>query len=393
MRILLITNFFPPTDLIASHRTYSFAKYLPEFDIVVDVLTPDRPGSLLFDISSIVVHHPCKAPASAQFSKRSGFLKEILKYTGIRAFRFYLTSPFYHSAKTYTAHLDMAKYDAVLATYPAEDSLRVACFLSKRYDIPLIVDYRDLWLQNGYLQWTLMDKLLVKLLEGRINRRAALITTSTAGAAQKLEQRFGRKVVAIYNGFWDEANQPPLPNQSGSHEGPITLCYCGSLYGGKRPIEWVFPLMACDKNIRLKIAILEQIDADLVRHYSRNYKVSDQVELHIGLAPFDADELECSADVLILLNLPEPSGNDVIPAKFYQHLAKQRFILGIGHKDDEVGAILTGLSAGMYVSKKEEVLSFRSTFEQWDIAARSDISFFSRRKQAERLAQEIKRLF
>ncbi|MBN1559099.1 glycosyltransferase [candidate division KSB1 bacterium] len=389
MRILLITNFFPPTNIIASHRMYSFATHLPNFGIKVDVLTPRRDGSLSLDISGIDVHYPLHLPTFFQYATESTIVKQVLKQTGIRAFRHYLTSAFYHSSLKYASRLDKNRYNAILASYPLEDSLRIGYALSRRWERPLIIDYRDLWLQNGYADWTPMDALFVRVLEGRINRHASLVIASTRGATEKLQKRFGHKVVTIYNGFWDAA---PLGNRNRDaavNQDRITFSYCGSLYGGKRPLQWLFPLLAQDKKYHLKVAVLEEIDANLVKRYAETYGVEQQVELYVGLTAAEADQLEVDSDVLILLNLPHARGNDVIPAKFYRHLLKGRFILGLGHADDEVGAILRELNAGIYLSHRNDINLFYGAYTEWTIDKRRDIGFYSRKAQAQRLAAEI----
>ncbi|MBN1464229.1 glycosyltransferase [candidate division KSB1 bacterium] len=389
MRILLITNFFPPTNIIASFRMYSFATYLPDFGVKVDVLTPRRSGSLSLDLSNIDVHYPLELPVSFQFATRRNVVKQVLKHTGIRAFRHYATSAFYHSSLQYASKLDKNRYSAILASYPLEDSLRIGYALSRRWDTPLIVDYRDLWLQNGYADWTPMDALFIRILEGRINRHASLVIASTRGATEKLQKRFGKKVATIYNGFWDEEPRGKQNRDAAMQKDRITFCYCGSLYGGKRPLEWLFPLLAQDKKYHLKVAVLEEIDANVVKRYAEASGVKQQVELYVGLTSAEADRLEVDSDVLILLNLPHARGNDVIPAKFYRHLLKGRFIMGLGHKNDEVGAILRELNAGIYLSHRDDINLFFGAYDGWNIDKRRDIGFYSRKAQAGRLAAEM----
>ena len=162
MKILLIGNYFPPANTIASHRMYAFAKFLQEEGFEIVVLTPKRQGNLDLDISDIKVIHPIEEQNSINtFSKKTSILKSIFRYTGVRAIRYYLQSKFYQSTKKLVTEIEKQKLDFVLASYPSEDSFRIAYLLYRKLELPYVLDYRDLWIDNSYYDWTFFDRLII----------------------------------------------------------------------------------------------------------------------------------------------------------------------------------------------------------------------------------------
>ncbi|NIP97833.1 MAG: glycosyltransferase family 4 protein, partial [Akkermansiaceae bacterium] len=92
-------------------------------------------------------------------------------------------------------HLRTERYDAVLSTSPDLAAHRIASEVSVRYGIPWVADSRDDFA-------TIRRKPAVFLkLEKRYLEPAAAFTTVSHGVAEALEERLGRPVSVIENGF------------------------------------------------------------------------------------------------------------------------------------------------------------------------------------------------
>ena len=390
MHILLIASFFPPANSIASHRLYSFAKYLPEFGIDVDVITPKRKGNLNLDTSGINVTYPYSDPRSVtKFAKKKNKIRDALKYSGIRSCKHYLTSKFYHSAKKMITADFIAPFDAVMVSYGNEDALRLACYIHKKYKLPLIIDYRDLWYDNLYANWTPLDKLIIYFLEKRIIKKAKLITTVSKNLAEQLAGRYHVKANVIYNGYFDFIKQYAVrfdkPNIA-----TTTFCYCGSLYGGIQPIEVFYPLLAENQNFYLNIAVLDEVDRELVESLNAQYCVRDQVTIYFNLSYEKAIALEKQADFLLFLNRLDGVAKGVLTGKLFEYMALGNKIIGIGHPGDEAGELIRQYSLGCYCHSSIELgVEIKKMLDSAHQPSK-DIFLFDRREQARVLAELIK---
>lgn len=388
MKILLIAKFFPPASSVASHRLFSFAKYLPEFGIQVDIITPKRKGVSEYDISTMKIIYPNEETSSStRFMKKKNILLDILKYSGVRSFKYYLTSHFFHNTAKLFKKKKSVDYDAVLCSYGTEDILRIGYFLHKKFDLPLLLDYRDPWFDNLYAKWTPLDKLVIYFLEKRIITSASLITAATKGVKNFIESRYKISAHVVYNGFFSENVKNSCKKVDGNK---LKFCYCGSLYGGFQPVDVFFPILAKNPNYILDIAVFDQIDVDLINSLKNTFDVRSQVNIFINLSNNESLSLQQQADILLYLNRMDGKTQCVLATKIYEYMAIGKFIFGIGHKDDEIAQIFKDYNLGVYITKTAEMQDGINKFFSWTREKRKDISFFNRRNQAGILAEHIK---
>ncbi|MBN1542371.1 glycosyltransferase [candidate division KSB1 bacterium] len=389
MKLLLITPYFPPANTIASHRLYSFARYLPQQEIDVEVVTPDRPGNLTFDLNGIVVHRTHRDTTAVNaFSRTRGSLRELVKHTGIRALRYYSPTPFVRSGLSLFDHKELKRFDAVMASFSTEDALRLAYLIHTRYGLPLLIDYRDLWLDNRYATWKPMDKLIIYHIEKNLVHASSLVTTVSQTLSEQLRQRYGIDAVVIYNGFFSFNRNPSPVRQPKSNT--LRLCYCGSLYGGLRPIHALFPYLAKHPSLYFDIAVLDATDAAYVNRLIKEYDLASRVSLYIDLAHEKAIALEQQADVLVLLNTVDGEGKGVLSGKFFEYMGAGKFILGIGHPEDEAADLIRRYNLGIYTDGKTDFFH-RIDLSEWKPPDAETLARFDRKNQAFRLANEIKK--
>lgn len=389
MRILLVTKFFPPANSVASHRLYSFARYLPEFGIDVDVLTPEREGTLLCDSAGMTIFHPNKESSSVtKFVKRKNVIRDFLKYSGIRSIRYYLRSPFFRYSKIFIKQLDLTKYDAVMASYGPEDSVHIAYYIHCKTHLPFLLDYRDLWYDNLYANWTPLDKLIIYQLERKIINSTILITAATNGVRKQIEKRYGTSATIIYNGFFNDFADQSV--ESANFDSQIHFCYTGSLYGGIQPIHILFPLLVQNPLYQLHIAVFDEIDSDHVKKLVKQFAVKGQVHCYPGLSNAQALHLQQQANILLYLNRMDGFATCVLAVKLFEYMKTGKYILGIGHSDDEARELFEQYNLGAYITRSEDLAEAVGQAKTWKSSLRSDITFFDRKKQAEILAGEIK---
>ncbi len=385
MKILIITKYFPPVNTIASHRLYSFAKYLPQYGIDVEIVTPQWQGNLDLHIGDMIVHHTHRETEKLQFRKSNHAWKNILKQSGVRALRHYLNSPFYKAGKALPDSI-FKKQHAILASYGPEDALHLASHLCRKHNLSLIVDYRDLWLDNPFQDWTAMDRAIIYRLEKQILQQSALVCTVSQTLSKQLFERYRQKARVIYNGFWElPENVPSAEKKNG-----VSFCYCGSLYDGLRPIHITFPFLAKYSQHNLVAAVFDDVDVAYLKRMVEKYKLSGQVKILQNIPHKQAVELEKHSDILLFLNSLDRKSKGVLTGKLFEYMQSGKFILGVGNPDDEAAKIIKDVHLGTYISKENQMSTALAAFQAWSPPPAEKLAFFSRKHQAERLATFIK---
>lgn len=393
MHILMITNFFPPANTVASQRVYGFAKYLPETGIDISVFTPERAGTFNVDTEHMNLIHPYKdTSALNQWSRKSHILKDTLKYTGLRPIYYYLWNPLYRGGKKLFDDRRMKDFDAVLVSFGPENVLRLGYFLQRRFGLPLILDFRDLWIGNLFFRPTPLDRVTVRLIESRIIRSASLITTVSKGLANDIERKYRVLPAVVYNGYFDDLKRDTrFRLAEGGNDGSIKVGYSGSLYNGAQPIELFFPVLSEDKRLILHIALFDESDCEYVRTLSEKWDVYDRMVVYKNLSNDDAVSLQNQCDILLFLNAVDGSGTGTLSGKLFEYMHAKKYILGIGNKRDEAAELIKELNLGDYTESSSGVSELIERWKTWKGPDRRRTVFYTRRNQVHALSAEIRK--
>jgi hypothetical protein len=160
MRILYITLFADPINLVPTLRTNAFMNYLPEFGVEIDVLTryyDENARSINdFNITFSKIEDKISLPFKKGNIVYAGFSqneKEINRFQklpfGLNILYSYKKKDIYHAGWTshainaYEQLLEKNHYDYIVASYSPVITLQIASLLSKKYQIPWIAEFRD----------------------------------------------------------------------------------------------------------------------------------------------------------------------------------------------------------------------------------------------------------
>ena len=164
-KVLIIAYYFPPMGLSGVQRTLKFAKYMTKFNWKPTVITAGKTAyyahdlSLLkevedaginvirteaFDPNSLLSHYgTVRIPR--EFIRK--VLSKLSKTFLIPDNKISWSKRAYKSAKSL---LEKEQFDVIFVTLPPFSSFSMAAKLKKEFDIPLLVDYRDLWYGNHF---------------------------------------------------------------------------------------------------------------------------------------------------------------------------------------------------------------------------------------------------
>lgn len=234
MKVAIIAFDFPPYSAGGSFRPFRFAKYLQRkgADIVVfSVSNYDDPERL--DHSFIENEFSFKIIRTALRKKRAfnKLFKEyyfsITERLGIRWRK--------SLKKAFETEHTVAPFDVLMVTAPPFSVLKEARMLSKRFEVPLVTDFRDAWSQWCITPFsTRIHYWLTQREELKTLKLSSLFIVPTEEVGEDLlhvhGERFRNKIFFLPNGFDDRFPADTSIDWKWKQGSTLVIGYAGSFY-------------------------------------------------------------------------------------------------------------------------------------------------------------------
>lgn len=388
MNLLLISFSFPPAGGVGVLRALSLAKYLPESDVRVDVLTARNAPAVGKDMSllrqipaEVMVHRSWTldlpfwlrksvkkavtggkakaAPAAAQQSKRGG--NPLKQFIG----NLLLPDPqvgwLPFALPAAERIIRERKIDVVVITVPPFSSVRLATRLRKKFPaLPIVVDFRDEWLTTTLdlvsFNSNSKARMVAHKAEAEAVRDSSAVVLVTEAAKRELQGRYPgvpeEKFVCIPNGY---DTPPPTAESAGSASRNtaqrMVLTYTGTVYGSTAPGSFVEAVKGLPESVqsRLLVRFIGHIETPAYRE--QLLSLGEMVELK-GFVP-QAEALAAIRETDYLLLITHDRIN--VAAKFYDYLGGGKPILGAVHRDGDVRRLLEETRAGRWADVDDPV--------------------------------------
>ncbi len=240
-KVLYIALEFPPQNNTGTYRTLKFVKYLPAHGVEPIVLTLTTESSenffgaksdykLLDELNGIEIH---RVPARIGIESKY----KVINYLKI-FFRLHdnIVNKWEKEAQKKIDYLILThEIESVIITFPPFSCARLVKHIKKKFDIKVIVDFRDAWSAWGnnffpsYLHYR-----LIKRLEKDVFNKADKIITVTDELKEKFITIHGEKIrnkfEVITNGFDFELNSIKVKTNSLQDKAQLRIGYIGSFY-------------------------------------------------------------------------------------------------------------------------------------------------------------------
>jgi glycosyltransferase involved in cell wall biosynthesis len=195
MKLLILTQYFPPETGAPQNRLYELAIRLKDKGVDVEILTamPNYPKMEIFEAYKGKKYveeemDGMKIYRSRIFvSKSKGIIKRLMNY-----FSFVYTS--------YIRGRKLGEFDYVLCESPPLFLGYSATRLAKKLKAKLIFNVSDLWPESAEKLDLVSNKFFLKMaykLEAKLYHKSYLITGQTQGIVESIQTRFPNKTV-----FW-----------------------------------------------------------------------------------------------------------------------------------------------------------------------------------------------
>jgi glycosyltransferase involved in cell wall biosynthesis len=380
MKVLIVSYWFPPINVIGAVRVGKLAQYLFEAGHDVRVVTAHNDGdhSLPLEIPADrvfyatgwnvdelfdpLVHGVQRLLRALSKKTGSGHQKRdapavaTIHSTGLRAtiLRHYyalLRIPDARAgwigAGTATGYQVICDWrpDVVVASAPPNASLIVARRIARVCGVPWVAELRDLWVGNPYYEHPPWRLWVDRLLEWQTLRSAAGLVSVTPTWTESL-RRFGLPCITVLNGLVEE----DFPKDcAGPAPGDVvSIVYTGNIYAGFRDPTPLFQAISLLGPERERVLVhfygppREEIDGLAVAA-----GVRDRVVVHGRVAYKESLALQACADVLLLLQWNNPKDEGNVPAKFFEYLGARRPILMHGYEQGILAKMVRERHAGL----------------------------------------------
>lgn len=371
MRLLIVSYYFPPAAGGGVQRVLKFAKYLPEFGVEVDVLTPDDPQWLDSDggldvPEGTTVHRskyygpPPGKPRDILHGKRG--LDRVMTILKLQPRRVLL--PDLHAGWALSAVpagkriVRDRKIDVVMSTSPPETDHVIGRRVSKAMGVPWVADMRDSWLNEPGLRTDLRSVRAKLAVNRRISARtvgaADLVLTVSDPISDEIRGHYPDVRVQTLMNAVDLDDFRDLPDVS-VDTGRFVVTYTGNFFGRRSPRPF---LEAVD---RLLLRRPELTDTLVVRFIGSlkegdgswidgNERLSRMVE-RITFMPYaEALAHQRSSDMLYLAIASGDRHQGEVTGKLFEYLGARRPILAVVPPDGAAATLVRELDAGVIVS-------------------------------------------
>ncbi|PIW70159.1 MAG: glycosyl transferase family 1 [Ignavibacteriales bacterium CG12_big_fil_rev_8_21_14_0_65_30_8] len=252
-KVLVIAYYFPPIGLSGVQRTLKFVKYFKNYNWEPTVLTTSDIGyyahdnSLLKEVedANIKVERVTGGEINSLI-KKNGTVK--IPSEKIRKLFSYISQTFFipdnkvnwskKAIEKAREILKREKFDIIFVTAPPFSTFNMAVELKKEFNVPLVIDYRDLWFESYFSFYpTLLHKSMQKKMEYNALKAADKITVTNRVIKEKImntyqflsyddvtilthgfdpmdfknlepEKRTNKRMIISYSGIFMEYNSP-----------------------------------------------------------------------------------------------------------------------------------------------------------------------------------------
>lgn len=384
-KILVIAYEFPPIRA-SNDRTYHFCRYLPQFGWNPIVVAPRKPSPWLppFDLSlsipSEIEVHDAPAMRGFGFLAKNKFLRVYLNSL------FFFLSSYNAGGKILEREKDSVKF--ILASIPTAMCLLAAYRLSKKFGVPLLLDFRD-----PHYPSRLYKKHYFQALQ-----HARQIITTTEVYKQELVRQGapGDKISVIPNGTDFSLIEKLRREKPANKPSIFTVIYAGGYFKIYRVDTFIKSLAMHFKDQAIKFVIVGKPDEgqEGLVAFTQEHGLLN-VEFKGRLSQEDTIKELLSASVAYN-GSSHPGG---LGGKMYDYLACGLPILGYNPWDSSTHSFITKYNVGLTTDKEDQLtqnLEFLyknpSAVERFRNTGLNIVKKFDRKHLAKTLAEAMDRL-
>lgn len=239
--------------------------------------------------------------------------------------------------------------DLLFSTSPPASGHLVALVLRGLFSAPLVVDFRDPWIDNPFRRYASpLFRRIDATLEARVVAEAAQVVLNTPALERAFRRRYpaATRVRTIPNGFDPDAFAGLPEPSGGGAPGFVEVAHFGQLYGlrsGRYLLQGLARLKerAPADFERLRVVLHGSIDGEAAfREQAAALGVAPALSIPGALTHRASLARQRTSDVLLLLGPEQREPEVQVPGKLYEYLAARRPILTLSRAGGAIEEML-----------------------------------------------------
>jgi glycosyltransferase involved in cell wall biosynthesis len=355
-RVLVIAYYFPPMGLSGVQRTLKFVKYFPQYGWQPTVLTVEPRGYIAKDASLLQELNPEEVRIVRTGAAGPGKLvskKEVvaLPHERMRKFLSRVSDTIFvpdnkigwkNTAIDRGAELHRdTPFDLIFATAPPFTSFLVGEGLKARINVPLVLDYRDPWVDYPFKFYpTPIHRAMNVALERKALRASSHVVTTNRRVKEILLDRYRfltyHDVDIVPQGFdpedFEVVRENFQTNAGGGRSSPrlkkMRVTYAGIFWEDRIPDHY---LQALHELFKEQPRLRGRIESVFIGTFRKeNRRIVDRLGLQDVVTIYDyLPHRECVRELLQSDVLWMILGDDLgTPGKVYEYIGARKAILG-----------------------------------------------------------------
>lgn len=341
--ILMISYFAPPYNIPSAVRIGKFAKYLPEFGWNPIILTVKELGyyqkdwqqyeginkNQIYRTESLdpirFLNYFTKEKVQEIHRSKEGFTNKIKKLFVIDEKAGWM--PFcYRKGKEIVIN---KKIDVIYCTTGGIYNHVITSYkLAKKFQKPLVVDIRDLWVDHPFKEITFYNKILSSYWEKKILKFADKVIVVTPGLKKHYIEKYpflDNKMEVVTNGF--DIENAEYGNRIDNTE--ITFTFAGNFYKNLSP-EDIFNAIPDNINEKIKLQFIGNFRNqfwNLKQRFEERKLQNVEIEILPRMVKNKLYKYLDSADVLLIFLPQGEKYESILTTKLFDYLLHKKPIL------------------------------------------------------------------
>lgn len=325
-KVLFIAYDFPPCpNTGGSLRSEKFVKYLPRFGWRPSILSSSQRDQKVEEAYPNVRRIPSLTPWNRPY--------HVTPYGWL--------PPLYLCSRRL---LHRNKYGLIYVSCPPFPQTIVALRLKRRALIPLVIDFRDAWSLDPYVEGSRLKKILYQTLfptmEKSVLSDVDLLIVNTPSSLEAYLQKYptlASRITMIPNGYDEEDF---VDYRLGASRRQMALLYCGRFgIGGRDPMPLLKALrQLVQEHLPIQLSMIGDHGPGLPSLLMK-LNLEDHVRFSGQVSHKAAVQSMADCDVLVLYQEPSQARITPIAGKTYEYLRAGKAILAITPPGDNLAII------------------------------------------------------
>lgn len=386
MKVLIISYSFPPSTAISSKRWFKLYQHSLYSKTKFTVLCANWAGEKIKDKNINYVGKEMFFSKQKSIATKPNYF-DFLKHPtiGIRSISRTIYSNWFISAKKWIDLNRHKKFDLIICSYGPMSSVLLGNYAKTTFNIPLLIDLRDLIsIQGQKLRIPIIHQIDV-LLDKYFTRKADEFLTVSPTCEKKARSFYGKKATTIYNGLtqgFSENVDLTLRTKK------LNVLYFGTLGVNRSPkkILQIFQEYSdFYPGIEINVSFASK---DNPTEYFDDKSIPNVNVFWLGYLNKRELEIELiKSNVLLLLEDQSSAGDENLTGKVYEYISSKKPIIVSCSPTSDIVRLVDSTNTGMNIRNKEMLHEFLTSTR---ISLHQKLKKYSSISQFEKLEKTLR---